>query len=210
MRWVLLAGGGQGFYGEEEGCGRGFGGRTASWHNCSCLGLSIVHPHDTPPDGGPPEGLGLLLRLPRHPRQVQAHRQGGMGKFAWLPDAPGAWRLACFQQAPAGVFFAKQLAADAMRTSIPTPQDLLTCEDSGRDLALAVKKKARAREAAAAPGQRAVSVASGPQLAAGRLVGSLSVLTARNDDANAAMLASWISQVRGMALVGREGTPALG
>lgn len=74
-------------------------------------------------------------------------------------------------------------------------QDVLLCEDSGRDLALAVKKKARAREAAAAPGVKAAAAVSGPQLAAGRLVGSLSVLTAARDDASSAMLASWISQV---------------
>jgi flavin reductase (DIM6/NTAB) family NADH-FMN oxidoreductase RutF len=34
------------------------------------------------------------------------------------------------------------------------------------------------------------------QLAAGRIVGSLAVLTAQDEDASAAMLASWISQVR--------------
>eukprot|EP00967_Tisochrysis_lutea_P090585 scaffold129718_cov17-Tisochrysis_lutea.AAC.1 len=33
------------------------------------------------------------------------------------------------------------------------------------------------------------------QLAAGRLVGSLSVLTAQDEDATAAMLASWVSQI---------------
>lgn len=74
-------------------------------------------------------------------------------------------------------------------------QDVLQCEDSGRDLAMAVKKKARAREAAAAPGVKAATVANGAQLAAGRVVGSLCVLTAKDEDANAAMLASWVAQV---------------
>jgi len=76
----------------------------------------------------------------------------------------------------------------------PTAKDVLVCEDSGRDLALSVKKKAKAKEAAAAPGVRAAASASGPQLAAGRLVGSLSVLTATSEDASTAMLASWVSQ----------------
>ena len=38
--------------------------------------------------------------------------------------------------------------------------------------------------------------ANSSQLAMGRVVGSLSVLTARDEDATAAMLASWVSQVR--------------
>jgi hypothetical protein len=37
---------------------------------------------------------------------------------------------------------------------------------------------------------------AGTQLAAGRLVGSLSVMTAKDEDCTAVMLASWVSQVR--------------
>lgn len=39
------------------------------------------------------------------------------------------------------------------------------------------------------------AVASAPTLAMGRVVGSLSVLTAKDEDASSAMLASWVSQV---------------
>ncbi len=44
------------------------------------------------------------------------------------------------------------------------------------------------------PGGRALT-ASGPQLAMGRVVGSLCVVTAKDEDASSAMLASWVSQV---------------
>ncbi len=73
-------------------------------------------------------------------------------------------------------------------------QDLLQCEDSGRDLGAAVKKRARAKEAVRAPGVRAQAIASTTQLAAGRLVGSLCVITAKEDEARATLWASWVSQ----------------
>lgn len=41
------------------------------------------------------------------------------------------------------------------------------------------------------------ALASGGQLAMGRVVGSLCVITAKQEDASSAMLASWISQVWG-------------
>jgi len=41
----------------------------------------------------------------------------------------------------------------------------------------------------------ASTLASGAQLAMGRVVGSISVVVARDEDAVTAMLASWVSQV---------------
>ena len=46
------------------------------------------------------------------------------------------------------------------------------------------------------PGDQKAVTASGCQLAMGRVVGSLCVLTAGDEDATSAMLASWVSQVR--------------
>ncbi len=52
-----------------------------------------------------------------------------------------------------------------------------------------------------APTGARAQAASGPQLAMGRVVGSLSVLTAKDEDATSAMLASWVSQVGGVGWV---------
>lgn len=76
----------------------------------------------------------------------------------------------------------------------PTAKDLQQCELSGRDLASAVKRKVKTRELAAVSSNRRAALASGCQLAMGRVVGSLCVVTAADEDASSAMLASWISQ----------------
>lgn len=77
------------------------------------------------------------------------------------------------------------------------PQDLITCERSGRDLAVQVKRKTKAKEKSSTLSMAAASAASGAQLAMGRVVGSLAVVTARDEDATTALLASWIAQVCG-------------
>jgi hypothetical protein len=76
------------------------------------------------------------------------------------------------------------------------PQDLSTCEQSGRDLAVQVKRRLKTREQGSM-GSMAAVTASGPQLAMGRVVGSLCVVTARDGDYATGMLASWVSQVGG-------------
>jgi hypothetical protein len=76
-------------------------------------------------------------------------------------------------------------------------QDLITCERSGRDLAVQVKRKTKAKEKSSILSMAAASAASGAQLAMGRVVGSLAVVTARDEDATTALLASWITQVCG-------------
>ncbi|MEW5312660.1 MAG: hypothetical protein WDW38_004276 [Sanguina aurantia] len=77
----------------------------------------------------------------------------------------------------------------------PTAKDLQLCEESGRDLAVSVKKKLKIKEVSAvAGGGSRAALASGGQLAMGRVVGSLCVITAKQEDASSAMLASWISQ----------------
>lgn len=73
-------------------------------------------------------------------------------------------------------------------------QDLATCEQSGRDLAIQVKRRLKQKEKVSTSSM-AAAVASGSQLAMGRVIGSLSVVTARDEEAVSAMLASWMTQV---------------
>eukprot|EP00882_Tetradesmus_deserticola_P003043 GHRQ01003230.1.p1 GENE.GHRQ01003230.1~~GHRQ01003230.1.p1 ORF type:complete len:731 (+),score=313.16 GHRQ01003230.1:222-2414(+) len=75
----------------------------------------------------------------------------------------------------------------------PTATDLSVCEQSGRDLAVQVKRRLKSREKGSASSMAAVA-ASSAQLAMGRVVGSLCVVTSRDEEAVSAMLASWVSQ----------------
>lgn len=68
----------------------------------------------------------------------------------------------------------------------PTDVTLKYCEEAGTDFAQALKKVKRAK-ATRKP-------ASAVEQAVGRLVGSLSVLTAQQGDVTSAMLASWVAQ----------------
>ncbi|GLC37163.1 hypothetical protein PLESTB_000986800 [Pleodorina starrii] len=127
--------------------------------------------------------MGAILREPG----AKAMPCGVFGSFGWSGEAvdemEGRLRDAGFG-----------FAFDSIRVKFkPTAKDLLLCEESGRALAQSIRKRIKSRELSAAPGSRALA-ASGPQLAMGRVVGSLSVLTARDEDASSAMLASWISQ----------------
>eukprot|EP00879_Flechtneria_rotunda_P002337 GHRR01002532.1.p1 GENE.GHRR01002532.1~~GHRR01002532.1.p1 ORF type:complete len:683 (+),score=243.39 GHRR01002532.1:141-2189(+) len=76
----------------------------------------------------------------------------------------------------------------------PTAKDLTTCEQSGRDLAIQVKRRLKSKEKDSTSSM-AAAVASGAQLAMGRVVGSLCLVTSRDEEAVSAMLASWVSQV---------------
>lgn len=75
----------------------------------------------------------------------------------------------------------------------PTATDLAECERSGRDLALNVKRRLKLKEKGSTSSMAAVA-ATGAQLAMGRVVGSLSVVTARDEEAVSALMASWVSQ----------------
>lgn len=75
----------------------------------------------------------------------------------------------------------------------PTTKDLSTCEQSGRDLAVQVKRRLKTKEQGSM-GSMAAVTASGPQLAMGRVVGSLCVVTAKDEDYATGMIASWVSQ----------------
>lgn len=68
----------------------------------------------------------------------------------------------------------------------PNDVTLKLCEETGTDFAQALKKAKKVRS----PKQPATSV----EQAVGRLVGSLCVVTSKQDDVSSAMLASWVAQ----------------
>ncbi|RCJ28538.1 flavin oxidoreductase [Nostoc minutum NIES-26] len=68
----------------------------------------------------------------------------------------------------------------------PDDATLQLCEEAGTDFAQALKKAKKVRS----PSLPATSV----EQAVGRIVGSLCVVTAKQDDRSSAMLASWVSQ----------------
>ncbi|MFN6516027.1 MAG: diflavin flavoprotein [Nostoc sp. CreGUA01] len=76
---------------------------------------------------------------------------------------------------------------DAIRVKFkPDDATLQLCEQAGTDFAQALKKAKKVRS-------QSVSATTVEQ-AVGRIVGSLCVLTAKQDDISSAMLASWVSQ----------------
>ncbi|MEA5516456.1 diflavin flavoprotein [Nodularia sp. UHCC 0506] len=76
---------------------------------------------------------------------------------------------------------------DAIRVKFkPNDVTLQLCEEAGTDFAQALKKAKKVR----VPSQPATNV----EQAVGRIVGSLSVVTAKEGDISSAMLASWVSQ----------------
>ena len=77
----------------------------------------------------------------------------------------------------------------------PTAETLQLCEESGTDLAQAVRKIERRKQVLErkSVGQAADGV-SDTAAAVGRIVGSLCAVTTKNEDTQSAMLASWVSQ----------------
>ncbi|EFJ33500.1 hypothetical protein SELMODRAFT_143660 [Selaginella moellendorffii] len=110
---------------------------------------------------------------------------GVFGSFGWSGEAVDEMEQ---KLKDAGFSF----AFPAIRCKFkPTEATLQTCEESGTDIAQTVKRaKLKTKESVA---QQYV-LASSVEQAAGRVVGALCVLSARNGDAESAMLASWVSQ----------------
>jgi flavorubredoxin/flavin reductase (DIM6/NTAB) family NADH-FMN oxidoreductase RutF len=76
---------------------------------------------------------------------------------------------------------------DAIRVKFkPNDATLQLCEEAGTDFAQGLKKSKKVR----VPSQPATNV----EQAVGRIVGSLCVVTAKQEDISSAMLASWVSQ----------------
>lgn len=86
-----------------------------------------------------------------------------------------------------------QFGFETMRVKFkPTAATLQTCEEAGTDFAQALKKAKKSRQS-----RQKVSIESQndpTDQAVGRIVGSLCVVTAKQDDASSAMLADWVSQ----------------
>lgn len=129
--------------------------------------------------------LGAVIREPKS----KSLPCGVFGSFGWSGEAidemEGRLRDAGFK-----------FAFDPIRVKFkPTSKDLQLCEQSGRDLAVLAKKKKKSMQTSVSGSSNVkVGAASGPTLAIGRLVGSLCVVTAADEDATSAMLASWVTQ----------------
>ncbi|KAK9827610.1 hypothetical protein WJX81_005946 [Elliptochloris bilobata] len=76
----------------------------------------------------------------------------------------------------------------------PSARGMQVAEESGTDLAQAVRRRLRVKEKQASSGGSTSTRASATEQAVGRLVGAMCAVTARDGDAQSAMLASWISQ----------------
>jgi flavorubredoxin/flavin reductase (DIM6/NTAB) family NADH-FMN oxidoreductase RutF len=73
----------------------------------------------------------------------------------------------------------------------PTDTVLKTCEEAGTDFAQALKKAQRARKPKTTS---ATSESARTEQALGRLIGSLCIVTTKQEELSGAMLASWVSQ----------------
>ncbi|MDB9323344.1 diflavin flavoprotein [Nodularia spumigena CS-591/04] len=105
---------------------------------------------------------------------------GVFGSFGWSGEAVD---LIESKLKDAGYRF----GFDAIRVKFkPDDVTLQLCEEAGTDFAQALKKAKKVR----VPSQPATNV----EQAVGRIVGSLSVVTAKEGDISSAMLASWVSQ----------------
>ena len=73
----------------------------------------------------------------------------------------------------------------------PTDKIIKTCEEAGTDFAQLLKKAQRASKPKAASG---TSEVARTEQALGRIIGSLCVVTSKQEELKGAMLASWVSQ----------------
>jgi flavorubredoxin/flavin reductase (DIM6/NTAB) family NADH-FMN oxidoreductase RutF len=156
--------------------------------------------------------LGTVLNDPA----ARALPAGVFGSFGWSGEAVDEME----SRLRDGGF---RFAFPAVRVKFrPTASDLVTCEQAGRDLAVAVRRRRKAAEKGVALAPAAAAAANSAQLAVGRVVGSLCVVTACSPPeedgggeaaaadgaagaeaaptatapatATGAMLASWVSQ----------------
>ncbi|PSC76351.1 flavin oxidoreductase [Micractinium conductrix] len=128
--------------------------------------------------------LGTIIRN-ANARQVPC---SVFGSFGWSGEAVDMMEK---RLKDAGFRF----AFDPVRCKFkPTPATLQLCEESGLDLAQEIKRAQKRKERMAAEKLSVAETGSGRALALGRVLGSLCVLTAKDGDAQGAMLASWVSQ----------------
>jgi flavin reductase (DIM6/NTAB) family NADH-FMN oxidoreductase RutF len=119
--------------------------------------------------------LGLVLA-----NAAKTQPAGVFGSFGWSGEAIDLLE----QKLKDGGY---SLAFEPIRVKFkPTDVTLKYCEEVGTDFAQSLKKAKRAKQ----PRTPASSV----EQAVGRIVGSLSIVTARQGEVASAMVASWISQ----------------
>jgi flavin reductase (DIM6/NTAB) family NADH-FMN oxidoreductase RutF len=111
---------------------------------------------------------------------------GVFGSFGWSGEAidllEGKFKDAGYQ-----------MGFEPIRVKFtPTEVTLKTCEETGTDFAQALKKVAKRRQ----PKPNVISTSQTDNLeqALGRIVGSLCVITTKQENLSGAMLASWVSQ----------------
>ncbi|KAI5056678.1 hypothetical protein GOP47_0028496 [Adiantum capillus-veneris] len=125
--------------------------------------------------------LGVILR----DTNARSKPCGVFGSFGWSGEAVDEIEK---RLKDAGFSFAFPTIRCKFK---PTESMLQVCEESGTDLAQFVQR-AKVKERGKASPQ--FSTASDVEQAVGRVIGSLCVVSAKEGDAESAMLASWVSQ----------------
>jgi len=148
-----------------------------------CLGAPTLGGHMPTPVSN---ALGVIVT-----EASREYPSGVFGSFGWSGEAVDLME----SRLKDGGF---NFAFDPVRCKFkPTEATLQICEESGTDLAQAVKKVRRKKEVSATKQIASGGVAVGQSdtaAAVGRIVGSLCAVTAKKGDAQSAMLASWVSQ----------------
>lgn len=127
------------------------------------------------------DALGVILR----DNSARTKPCGVFGSFGWSGEAVDEIEQ---RLKDAGFSFAFPTIRCKFK---PTESMLQICEESGTDLVQSVKRS-KLKERSKATTQ--FVPATDTELAVGRVVGSLCVLSAKEGDAESAMLASWVSQ----------------
>ena len=148
-----------------------------------CLGAPTLGGHMPTPVSN---ALGVIVK-----EASREYPAGVFGSFGWSGEAVDLME----SRLKDGGF---SFAFDAVRCKFkPTEATLQVCEESGTDLAQAVKKLRRKKQTAETKALASGGAAAGQSdtaAAVGRIVGSLCAVTAKKGDAQSAMLASWVSQ----------------
>ena len=150
-----------------------------------CLGAPTLGGHMPTPVSN---ALGTIVK-----EASREYPAGVFGSFGWSGEAVDLME----SRLTDGGF---QFAFEPIRCKFkPTQEMLQVCEESGTDLAQAVKKLRKKKAAAeqkdlAAGSTAATAGASDTAAAVGRIVGSLCCVTAKKEETQSAMLASWVSQ----------------
>ena len=148
-----------------------------------CLGAPTLGGHMPTPVSN---ALGVIVK-----EASREYPAGVFGSFGWSGEAVDLME----SRLKDGGF---SFAFDAVRCKFkPTEATLQVCEESGTDLAQAVKKLRRKKQVSETKALASGGAAAGQSdtaAAVGRIVGSLCAVTAKKGDAQSAMLASWVSQ----------------